>query len=109
MATYRSPSGYASTGLGPRLRTARLVGLATGVAVGLIVVAIVLRAVGASTHAEIVRRIVDAGRWLTTPFHGLFSVHGDWHYILNWGLAALVYLVIGRMIAGAMARIRPRG
>jgi hypothetical protein len=48
---------------------------------------------------------VDAGRWLTTPFHGLFSAHGDWHYILNWGLAAVVYLVIGRMIAGAPARV----
>jgi hypothetical protein len=48
--------------------------------------------------------IVDGGRWLT-PFHGLFSAHGDWHYILNWGLAAVVYLVIGRMIAGALARV----
>src|SRR4051812_30424152 len=105
MATYRSPSAYARTGFGPRLGIARLVHLATGVAVGLIVIAIVLRAVGASTHAEIVRWLVDAGRWLTTPFHGLFSVHGDWHYILNWGLAALVYLVLGHIIARALARI----
>jgi hypothetical protein len=91
--------------LGPQLGLARLVHLAAGVAVGLIVVAIVLRVVRASMHAEIVRWLVDAGRWLTTPFHGVFSAHGDWHYILNWGLAALVYLVIGRVIAAAMARI----
>jgi len=104
MATYRSPSGYTTTGVGPRLGLARLVHLATGLAVGLIVVAIVLRVVGANAHAEIVRWLVDAGRWLTTPFHGLFSAHGDWHYILNWGLAALVYLVAGHMIARALAR-----
>jgi hypothetical protein len=105
MATYRSPSGYARTGIGPGPALARLVDLATEVAAGLIAVAIVLRVVGASTHTEIVRWIVDAGRWLTTPFHGLFSAHGDWHYILNWGLAALVYLIIGRMVARALARI----
>ena len=105
MATYRSPAGYASTGFGPRLAIARLINLATGIAVALIVVAIVLRVVGASTHAAIVRWIVDAGRWLSTPFHGLFSAHGDWHYILNWGLAALVYLIVGHTIARALARI----
>jgi hypothetical protein len=27
------------------------------------------------------------------------------HYILNWGLAALVYLVVGHMVGRALARI----
>jgi hypothetical protein len=65
----------------------------------------VLRLVRASMHPDIVRWLVDAGRWLTTPFHGLFSVRGDWHYVVNWGLAALVYLVVGRMIAAALTRV----
>jgi hypothetical protein len=105
MTTYRSPSGYARTGIGPGPAVARLVHLATVVAVGLIVVAIVLRVVKASAHTDIVRWVVDAGRWLTTPFHGLFSAHGDWHYILNWGLAALVYMVVGHLVARALARV----
>jgi hypothetical protein len=105
MATYRAPTRFAGTGMGARPALARLVDLGAGIAAGVIVLAVVLRVVGANLHAEIVRWIEDAGRWLTTPFHNLFSVHGDWHYIVNWGLAALVYLVIGRFIAAALARV----
>jgi hypothetical protein len=105
MTTYRSPTGYARARIGPRLALARLISVATAAAVGLIVVAVVLRVVGANLHAEIVRWIEDAGRWLTTPFHNVFTAHGDWHYIVNWGLAALVYLLLGRLIAGTASRI----
>jgi hypothetical protein len=47
---------------------------------------------------------MDAGRWLTTPFHNLFKLHGDWRYIVNWGLAALVYSAVGHFIARMLAR-----
>ena len=39
------------------------------------------------------------------PFHNVFSVSdAKLNLALNWGLAALIYLVVGALLAGLLAR-----
>jgi hypothetical protein len=89
---------------------ARLVRLAVGIAVGLIVAAIILRLVSANPGNVIVRDIHDAGRALVGPFNNVFQVKNPNGAIAaNWGLAAIVWLVVGGFIASLIARAAPRG
>lgn len=91
------------------LTIARVIRTATGLAVLLIVVGILLWVLSANPHNTIVSDIHDAANWLTSPFHGIFTVKGaKLHLALNWGLAGLVYLIVGGFLAGAAARAVPR-
>jgi hypothetical protein len=104
----RAGRAKAKAGLGARrgLRgLARIVSLITSVVVGLIVLAIVLILLEASRGNGIVDAFVSAGDWLSQPFQGIFSL--DTHkatVAVNWGLAALVYAVIGGFIARLLRR-----
>jgi hypothetical protein len=92
------------------LLLARLVRTATAIAVALIVIAIVLHLVSANPHNAIVSDIHDAGNWLVSPFHNLFSIKGkDAHMIVNWGVAAVVYAIVGGFIARMLARAATAG
>ncbi len=92
------------------LALARLVRLVTGIVFLILVVAIILRVVGANPTNTIVSDIHDAGRWLAGPFKNIFSVKSAKESIaLNWGLAAIVYLIVGGAIASLLARLSPRG
>jgi len=94
------------------LAIARLIRAVTGLVVLVIVVAIVLFVVSANGHNAIVSDIHDAGRWLAGPFKNVFSVKGPkLNLALNWGLAALVYLIVGGLLArlAARASLRARG
>ena len=112
MATIAQRSGREETGRGRRLRpesgmwgVARIVSLITSVVVGLIVLAIILVLLEASRSNAIVDWLVGAGDWLSTPFHGIFSL--DTHkatVAVNWGLAALVYGFVGGFIARLLRR-----
>jgi hypothetical protein len=71
-----------------------------GVIAGVIILGIVLVLVKANPNNQIVDFILDIGRFLTKPFHGLFPQHDPRQDILvNWGIAAIVYLIIGAIIA----------
>jgi hypothetical protein len=84
---------------------ARLIRTAAVAVAIVIVVAIILRVLSANPHNTIVSDIHDAGQWLTGPFHSVFSVRGaNLNMALNWGLAALVYLLVGGLVAGAIGR-----
>jgi CDP-diglyceride synthetase len=84
---------------------ARVIRTATGIVVALIVIAIILRVVSANPHNTIVSDIHDAGQWLTGPFHNIFSVRGaKWNLALNWGLAAVIYAIVGGFLASLLAR-----
>ncbi|HEV7845553.1 MAG TPA: hypothetical protein VGO83_04820 [Thermoleophilaceae bacterium] len=84
---------------------ARIVSLITSVVVGLIVVAIVLVLLEASRRNGIVDWLVGAGDWLSQPFHGIFSLDGRKPTVaVNWGLAALVYALVGGFIARLLRR-----
>ena len=89
---------------------ARIVRVLVGVVVALIVAAILLRVFGANPHNTIVSDIHDAGRALVGPFDGLFSIkQAKLAMAVNWGLAAIVYLIVGGLIARMIARAAPRG
>ena|SRR5256885_2689147 len=105
MATYRNTPAYAGGGLGARWAVARVITTAAALAAAIIVLAIVLRVLSANPSNSLVSAIHDAGNWLSSPFHGLFSPHnGDVRMAVNWGLAALVYLIVARMIARMIVR-----
>jgi hypothetical protein len=89
---------------------ARLVRLVVGIIVLLIVAAIVLRVLDANASNTIVRDIHDAARWLVGPFDNLFSISKPkLAMAVNWGIAALVYLFVGGLIARFIARAAPSG
>lgn len=96
------------------MAVARLIRALAGAVTVVIVVGIVLTVLGANPHNVLVSDIHDAGAWLTSPFHNVFTVkNGNWHIALNWGLAAIVYLLVGgllaRLIASAASRSRLGG
>lgn len=84
---------------------ARVVRLATGVVVVLIVAGILIHVLDANTSNAIVGFFDDAARWLTQPFHGIFNLDDAKAQIaVNWGLAAVVYGIVGSLIARLLAR-----
>jgi len=84
---------------------ARIVSLITSIVVGLIVLAIVLVLLEASRSNAIVDWLVGAGDWLSNPFHGIVSLDSHKATVaVNWGLAALVYALIGGFIARLLRR-----
>jgi hypothetical protein len=84
---------------------ARIVSLITSIVVGLIVLAIVLVLLEASRKNGIVDWLVGAGDWLSTPFQGIFSLDSHKATVaVNWGLAAIVYAIVGGFIARLLRR-----
>jgi hypothetical protein len=89
---------------------ARIVRLLVGIIVLLIVAAILLRVLGANQSNTIVRDIHDVAQTLVGPFKSVFSIKNPKLSIaVNWGLAALVWLVVGSLIARLIGRAAPRG
>ncbi len=87
------------------MAVARFIRAAATVVAVVIVAAIILRLVSANPHNAIVSDIHDAGNWLVGPFHHVFSdKDAKLEMGLNWGLAALVYLLVGGLLASLIAR-----
>ena len=85
---------------------ARLVRLAAGVVAAIIVAGILLVVLNANPTNDLVSAIHDAARALVGPFDGMFTLDSaDATLALNWGIAALVYLIIGGLIARVIALI----
>jgi hypothetical protein len=83
---------------------ARIVLMATRIAAGIIVAGILLYVLGANDSNSVVQAVMDAGRWLVGPFDGLFSLSGAKTEIaVNWGIAAVVWLVAGGLVARLLA------
>ena len=74
------------------LTLARIVRSLAGIIALIIVVAIVLFLVGANPSNQIVSAIHDPKLAMA----------------VNWGLAALAYLIVGHIIASLLARLTPR-
>lgn len=88
---------------------ARLIRLVTAIVVVVIVAAIVLRVLGANTTNDIVKWVHDAAKFLVGPFDNVFSISKPKVSIaVNWGLAALVYAIVGGFIASLFARAGAR-
>jgi hypothetical protein len=74
-------------------------------AAAVIVAGILLVVFDANQGNQIVEAVTDAARWLTGPFHELFTIENrDWRVVVNWGLAAIAYLVVSRFVARLFAR-----
>jgi hypothetical protein len=92
------------------MAVARLIRLIVSVVVTVIVAGILLRLLSANPHNVIVSDIHDAAQALVGPFKNVFSLgSAKASLAANWGLAAIVYLVVGRLIVGLIARTAPRG
>ena len=86
------------------LLLARIVRLVTAVVVGFIVVGIVLHLLDAHAGNALVGFVYDVAGWLVTPFKGVFSPDGEKLRIaVNWGLAAVVYGIVGGLLARLLA------
>ena len=84
---------------------ARVVRMAAGVVVALLVAGILIHVLEANTSNDIVSAVNDAAKWLAQPFHNLFTPSGQKARIAaNWGLAAVVYAIVGGLIARLLAR-----
>lgn len=87
------------------LLIARLIRTVTGIVVLVIVIGILLWVLSANHQNTIVSSIQDAANWLVGPFKTVFSVKGaKLNLALNWGLAAVVYAVVGGFLANLVAR-----
>jgi hypothetical protein len=87
------------------LLLARLVRMVTAAVVVVIVAGIVLHLLDANTGNALVSAVHDVAGWLVTPFEGIFSLDGEKAEIaVNWGLAALVYAIVGAVVASLLAR-----
>ena len=71
-----------------------------------IVAGILLVVLDANPTNDVVSAIHDAARALVGPFDGMFTLDSaDATLALNWGIAALVYLIVGGLIARVIALI----
>jgi hypothetical protein len=79
---------------------ARVVHLVVTVIVVIIVVGILLVLLKANPSNSIVSEVHDWAHSLAGPFDGIFSFHNAHVAIaVNWGIAAVVYAVLGGLIA----------
>lgn len=71
-----------------------------GIIAAIIIAGIVLVLVKANQQNDIVDFVLDIGRFFATPFRDLFPQDNQRQDILvNWGIAAVAYLVVGAIIA----------
>lgn len=88
------------------LMIARLVRLVAGLLALTIAVGIALIALDATSTNSVVSTIHDAARSLVGPFDGIFKISSHKVEIaVNWGIALIVYLVVGAILAGLIERI----
>lgn len=74
--------------------------LAAGLVAALIVLGIAFVALKANPHNSIVSDVHDAARFLVGPFDGLFTPHDHRLAVaIDWGIAAVVYVIVGRLVA----------
>jgi uncharacterized protein involved in cysteine biosynthesis len=84
---------------------ARIVHLVVSVVVLIIVVGIVLVVLKANPTNSIVSEVHDWARWLAGPFDRMFTFDNARVAVaVNWGIAAVVYLFVGALIARLLGR-----
>ncbi len=100
--------GAFSRGSGAVMGTlARVVRLIVSIIVLILVAGILLVLLKANPTNTIVSDVHDAAHWLAGPFNGLFSFHNARVALaVNWSLAAVVYLIVGGLIARLLSSRR---
>jgi len=83
---------------------ARAISMVAAVVALILVLGIALVLLKANPSNQIVSAIHDAAQWLAGPFDGLFNLSKHRTEIaVNWGIAAVVWLVVGRLVARIVA------
>jgi hypothetical protein len=100
----RRPVDDYPTGAAPLAAVARTLGrlvrLAAGVVAAIIALGILFIVLEANSTNTIVSTVDDAARSLVGPFDDMFSIDNTKAAVaVNWGIAALVYLIAGALIA----------
>jgi hypothetical protein len=96
-------AGAAGAGM---LGLARLVRLVAALLALVIAAGIALIALDAHSTNSVVSTVHDAARSLVGPFDGMFSASSHKLTIaINWGIALVVYLAVGSLLAGLIARL----
>jgi hypothetical protein len=87
---------------------ARFVWLATLLVLALIGLAVTLRLLGAQAGNSIVHGVTNAGGTIVAPFRGMFAfTHPKLEMLVNWGIAAGVYLLAGALVGALILRVSP--
>jgi hypothetical protein len=95
----REATGVGAFGQGAGL-LARVVQLVVSIVVAIVVAGILLVVLKANPTNSIVSEVHSWAHWLAGPFDGMFSFHSANDAIaVNWGIAAVVYLFAGVLIA----------
>ena len=88
-----------------RASIARAVTLVATAVAAVLVLGIVLVVLEANRSNDIVQVVRDAARFLAGPFDGLFTFDRNKVEIgVNWGIAAVVWFLVGRLIARLLLR-----
>jgi hypothetical protein len=103
MGTTRA-NRHAAAAIG-RASLARAVIMVTGAIALVLVVAIVLTLLEANRSNEIVQAVRDAAGFLAGPLDDLFKLDSNKaERAVNWGIAAVVWLALGRLVARLLLR-----
>jgi hypothetical protein len=100
----REGTGVGALGRGAGL-LARVVQFVVSIVVLIIVAGILLVVLKANPANSIVSEVHSWARWLAGPFDGMFSFrNANTAVAVNWGIAAVVYLIVGVLIARLIGR-----
>jgi hypothetical protein len=95
----RERTGVGALGRGAGL-LARVVQFVVSIVVLIIVAGILLVVLKANPANSIVSEVHSWARWLAGPFDGMFSFrNANTAVAVNWGIAAVVYLFVGVLVA----------
>ncbi len=84
---------------------ARIIAVIADAAALILVVWIVMYALKANQGNELVGWVHSTANWLSGWSHDIFKPDSNWlRVLLNYGVAAVVYLIIGNAIAGRIRR-----
>jgi hypothetical protein len=87
---------------------ARVILIVVAVIAVIIAIGVLLVVLNANRSNEIVNDVHRAAQWLVGPFKNMFSFSDNKLQVaVNWGLALLAYLLVGRLVAGLLRRPRP--
>ena len=87
---------------------ARALEVVVAVVASIIAVGVLLVALEANPENTIVDAVLDAARWLVGPFEDFFTLDDPKLEIaVNWGLAVVVYVLVGRTLASLLRRPGP--
>jgi hypothetical protein len=88
-----------------RASIARAVMLLASAVALVLVIGILLVVLEANRSNELVQFVRDAAALLAGPFDGLFTLDSNKaEKAVNWGIAAVVWLAIGRLVARLLLR-----